>query len=147
MPLKRKKSRGGEEGGINMTPMIDVVFQMIIFFVTTAELERTSVDMTIKLALAPHGPAVEKKDPRTIVVDVDRKGRIKIARVRFSLPALKSVMRKAVAQYGQTIPVVIRGDAATKHEDIKRVMDACTAAGLWRVKFAAIKDAAAPVSN
>ena len=129
-----------EEPGMNMTPMIDVVFQLIIFFVTTVDLQSKAMDTKLRLAMAPHGPAVEKKDPREIVVDVSPEGRISIARVYLSTAVLKSVLRKAVAEYGQTIPIIIRGDAKAKHEDIKGVMDACAAAGLWKVKFAALKE-------
>lgn len=143
--MARKHKRLSEEGGINMTPMIDVVFQMIIFFVCTAELERKQFDEKIKLAMSPNGPPVEQKDPRTITVEVTKDGAIKIARQRYSYPAFQSVLRKAVRQYGQTIPVVIRGDAQTKHEDIRRVMDICAGAGLWKVKFAAVKEQAAVV--
>lgn len=131
-----------DEPAMNMTPMIDVVFQLIIFFVTTVDLENKALDTKLKLAMSPHGPAVEKKDPRTIMVDVDDKGVISIARVRMSATVLRSVLRKAVGEYGQTIPVVIRGDARTNHQDVKAVMDACAAAGLWKVKFAAVKEKA-----
>jgi biopolymer transport protein ExbD len=131
-----------EEAGMNMTPMIDVVFQLIIFFVTTVDLQSKALDTKIRLAMAPHGPVVEKKDPREIVVDVEGDGRISIARVYMSQAVLKSVLRKAVGEYGQTIPIIIRGDGKAKHEDIKAVMDACKAAGLWKVKFAAIKEQA-----
>jgi biopolymer transport protein ExbD len=129
-----------EEPGMNMTPMIDVVFQLIIFFVTTVDLQSKAIDTKLRLAMAPHGPAVEKKDPREIVVDVNPDGRISIARVYMSPAVLKSILRKAVAEYGQTIPIIIRGDAKAKHEDIKGVMDACASAGLWKVKFAAMKE-------
>lgn len=131
-----------EEMAINMTPMIDVVFQLIIFFITTVDMENKALETKIKMAMAPHGPVVEKKDPRTIMVDVDDKGKISIAHVGMSPAVLKQVLRKAVADYGSNIPVVIRGDSKTRHEDIKTVMDACAAAGLWKVKFAAIKEKA-----
>jgi len=131
-----------EEPGINMTPMIDVVFQLIIFFVTTVDLEAKAIDENLKMAMSPHGVAVEKKDPRTIFVDVDANGRISIARVFMSPPMLRLILRKAVAEQGQTIPVVIQGDGRTKHKDIKAVMDSCAAAGLWKVKFAAKKEEA-----
>ncbi len=131
-----------EEMVVNMTPMIDVVFQLIIFFITTAEMENKALETKVRMALSPHGPLVEKKDPRTIMVDVDSKGQVSIAHVRMSIPVLTSVLRKAVGEYGQTTPVVIRGDAKTQHEYIKSVMDACAAAGLWKVKFAAIKELA-----
>jgi biopolymer transport protein ExbD len=122
--------------------MIDVVFQMIIFFVCTADLDRKAFDEKIRLALSPHGPAVEEKDPRTITVEIDKKGTIKLARVPVSYSVFTKILRKAVAEYGQTTPVVIRADAKTKHEDVKKVMDACSAAGLWKVKFAATKEKA-----
>ena len=59
-----------------------------------------------------------------------------------SIGVLKSILKKTVHEQGQTIPVVIRGDGKTNHEDIKAVMDACAAAGLWKVKFAALKEKA-----
>jgi biopolymer transport protein ExbD len=144
--MRGKKGRGAgsgeDDGGIAMTPMIDIVFQMIIFFVCTADMDRKAFDEKIRLALSPHGPQVEKKDPRTITIEVDAKGQMKIMRRPMAYGTVKKILRKAVAEYGQTTPVVIRGDANTKHEDIKNVMDLCAAAGLWKVKFAATKEQA-----
>lgn len=131
-----------EEPGVNMTPMIDVVFQLIIFFVCTADMQQKAIDESIKLAMAPHAKPVETKDPREVVIEVDGKGRISIARTYMSPEYLYTIMRKAVADHGQSTPVVIRGDGLTRHDAIKQVMDACTKAGLWKVKFAAVKEAA-----
>ena len=141
--MARKKRIGQvDEGGINMTPMIDIVFQMIIFFVCTAEMDRQAFDEKIRLAMSPHGPQVEKKDPRTITIEVNGKGQMKIMRRPMSYGVVRKILRKAVSEYGQTIPVVIRGDGQTKHEDIKSVMDLCAGAGLWKIKFAATKEQA-----
>lgn len=130
-----------EGGGVNMTPMIDIVFQMIIFFVLTVEMERDMLDEQIRLAMSPHGPAVEQRDPRTVTIDVSTRGRLSIGRVPVSEEQLFNIMRRAVADHGQTTPVVIRGDIDTQHEMIKRAMDICTRAGLFKIKFAAIKEA------
>ncbi|MDD4736057.1 MAG: biopolymer transporter ExbD [Kiritimatiellae bacterium] len=128
---------------MNMTPMIDVVFQMIIFFVTTADMDRKAFDEKIRLALSPHGPAVEDKDPRTVTIEVDKNGRIQFGRgIYVSTDYLRAIMRKTVAEFGQTVPVVIRADGDAKHSDVKRVMDACSMAGLWKIKFAATKEQA-----
>jgi biopolymer transport protein ExbD len=137
---RKKRSHNTEEP--NMTPMIDVVFQMIIFFVCTVEMERQSLLDSIKLATSPHGPAVEQINPMTVKVDVDKDGKIYIARVPMSFPVFVQVMKKTVAQSGNQVPVVIRGDSFTRHKDIKAVMDACKGAGLWKVKFAAVKEEA-----
>lgn len=131
-----------EEMALNMTPMIDVVFQLIIFFIVTIAQQQKEIEMDLRLAMAPDGKAVERKDPRTINIDVDDEGRVYIARQRLTLPALRSIMRNAVARHSQTLPVVIRGDMKARHEYIRRVMDICSDAGLWRIKFAAIKEKA-----
>lgn len=135
-----KKPR--EEGGVNMTPMIDVVFQLIIFFVCTVELERQAIDESIRLSMAEHGPAVEQKDPREVVVEVDERGRISVARNYMNEIFLRNMLRNIVISHGQTTPVIIRAAGGAKHEDIRKVMDACAYAGLWKVSFAAIKEVA-----
>ncbi len=141
MAKNRQRSRVAEGGGINMTPMIDIVFQMIIFFVLTVEMERDALDERIRLAMSPHGPAVETRDPRTVTIDVNDRGHLSIGRVPVSPEQMFAIMRRTVAEYGQSTPVVIRGDMDVRHTNIQRAMDICTRAGLYRVSFAAIKEA------
>ena len=145
--MARKRRVKGEDGTINMTPMNDVVFQMIIFFVTTADLDRVAFDEKIRLALSPHGPAVEDKDPREVTIEISADGTIQLGRVPFSPEALRASMRKVVADWGQTVPVIIRADGETRHRDVKTVMDACSMAGIWKIKFAATKEEAAQPVN
>jgi biopolymer transport protein ExbD len=131
-----------EEGGVNMTPMIDVVFQLIIFFVTTVQLEQQAIDETIRLSMSPHGPAVEQKDPREVVVEVNDRGQISIARSYLGESTLRAILRKVVNDHGQTTPIIIRAAGGAKHEDVRKVMDAAAYAGLWKVSFAATKEVA-----
>ena len=135
-----------EESGVNMTPMIDVVFQLIIFFVCTAQLERQAIDESIRLSMSPNGPLVETKDPREVVIEIDDRGRISIARNYMNDLFLRNLLRNVVISHGQTTPVIIRASGKTKHEDVRKVMDACSYAGLWKVSFAATK-LAAPVAQ
>lgn len=131
---------------INMTAMIDVVFQLIIFFVCTVQLEQEAISEALRLPDAPHGPMIaEDKDPRTITIEVDDAGKIFIARTRLSDEKLRKVLRKTVYDYGErgpSIPVRIRADAAAHHTDVKRVLDACSSAGLYKISFVAVKDSA-----
>ena len=133
-------------GNINMTPMIDVVFQMIIFFVCTVQLEQEAISEWIRLPDSPNGPMIaEAKDPRTITIEVDDAGEVSIARTRLSEEKLQKVLTKTVADYGAagpSIPIRIRADAAAHHTDVKRVLDACTSAGLYKISFVATKDKA-----
>lgn len=127
---------------LDMTPMIDIVFQLIIFFVVTVDMQNKALETSVRMAMAPNGPVEEVKDPRTVVVDVDADGTISIMRTPLSEGQLLTILKKAVNTSGQSTPVVIRGDLAAKHEVIKRVMDVCGKAGLWKLRFAALKEKA-----
>ena len=130
---------------VNMTPMIDVVFQMIIFFVCTVQLEKEAISEFIQLPDSPNGAAVtEAKDPRTITIEVDDRGRVFIARTPLSEAKLRQILKKTVIDYGSlgaSIPIRIRAAGGAKHTHVKRVLDACSAAGLYKISFVAVKDA------
>ncbi|VGO17021.1 Biopolymer transport protein ExbD [Pontiella desulfatans] len=141
--MRRSFQKGGN-GGINMTPMIDVVFQMIIFFVCTAQLEQEMFSEFINLPDSPNAPSMaQEKDPRTITIEVDEKGKVSIARTALTMARLRSVLNKTVADYGKhgiTIPILIRADAGVQHSHVKNVMDICTSSGLYKIAFVAVKD-------
>lgn len=124
----------------NLVAMIDVVFQLIIFFVCTTNLQNKAIDDRIQLAIAPHGQPVERKDPREINIDVDGHGQIYLAHSPITPSLLRTIIGKAAAEYGQDVPIIIRGDGAARHSAIQTVMNACTEAGVYRIKFAALKE-------
>jgi biopolymer transport protein ExbD len=138
MRMMRKREEDYFNG--NLTAMIDVVFQLIIFFVATVHLQDDAIDARIKLAIAPHGRAAEEKNPLQVCIDVDNHGRISIGRAPLTSQMLYAVMVKIHNECKQDVPIVIRGDARAKHSDIRKAMDACTAAGNWRIKFSAVKE-------
>ena len=123
----------------NLTAMIDVVFQLIIFFVCTTNMQNT-IDPRVTLAIGPHGKPISQKDPREVKIDIDPQGHIYIARTLIGKNLLHSIVKKAVAEYGQDVPIVIRGDGRTKHSAIDAAMNACTEAGVYRIKFAVLKE-------
>ena len=63
-----------------------------------------------------------------------------IGHMRFTPDSLTALLRQAVGQYGPSTPVQIRADRETEHESVRRVMDACGRAGVWRVSFVAVKE-------
>lgn len=130
------------EAELDMTPMIDVVFQLIIFFITAVDMESKALETKVRMAMSPHGPVEEVKDPRTVVLDVDDQGVVSIMRTPLSDAQLYTVLRNAAMSSGQTTPVVIRADSEAKHEQVKRVMDIIGKAGLWKIRFAALKEKA-----
>ena len=114
-----------DEMSTDMTPMIDMVFQLMIFFIVTIKMDQDQINEEI-----------------TIIIEVDQRGRISLGGTFMRPGLLKAILQGAVSKTGFGIPILIRGDKATPHQDIRRVMDICSDVGLWRVQFAAIqKDA------
>jgi biopolymer transport protein ExbD len=133
-----------EMPGVNMTAMIDIVFQLVIFFILTAKMQEQTFDASVRMAMSPHGKAVQAKDPREITICVDMKGRITINRTVLAPDTLHKILQKAVSEYGRQTPVVIAADEKTPHAFVRRVMDICTQpdVGIWKLKFAALKERA-----
>lgn len=136
---KRKRPPDSE---LDMTPMIDVVFQLIIFFVTTIDMENKALETNVRMAMSPNGPVEEKKDPRTVTVDVEKDGTIKIGKTALSTGQLLTILKNARIASGATTPVVIRADSVVEHRHVYEVMRACGSAGLWKIRFAALKEKA-----
>ena len=82
----------------------------------------------------------KEKNPLQVCIDVDSHGRISIGRAPLTAQMLYTVMLKIHNECKQDVPIVIRGDARAKHSDIRKAMDACTAAGNYRIKFSALKE-------
>ena len=141
---KRRSSDGGE---MNMTPMIDVVFQLIIFFVVTLKMSKEE-NKDIDLENGKNGETItaDNMPVQTLTIEVARRhkilaphGRISINNATMSLSQLDAVLKKRYAKFG-SFPVLIRADKDAIHEDVRKVMDRCTANGVWKVGFVAVQD-------
>lgn len=130
-----------EECAMDMTPMIDVVFQLIIFFVVTLKMT-SDVNPDIILEEGKNGETLTQDNlpPTTLEIEVDRWGNISIHNARMTEPQLLNIVRSRVNRHGNEFPVLIRADKRAKHQFVKRVMDVCTYAGLWRLSFVAIQE-------
>ncbi len=124
---------------VNLTPMIDIVFQMIIFFVTTVDLDKDKFDKEMVIPEAPHTREA-KPEPSTIYIQVKKNGTVWIGSTPLPNDAfLFGMLKKAMSIHGQNIPVVIHGDGRAEHRHVRRVMDVVAKTGIWRINFSAIQ--------
>ena len=123
---------------LDMTPMIDVVFELIIFFVVTLT-QCQAKDETIKLEDGRHGIELtpEELPPSHMVVDVARTGRISMGDITMTPEQVGQRVKERKRKFGE-FPVIIRADYRARHEAVARVMNACTANGIWKISFMAI---------
>ena len=132
------KKRADDSLETNMTPMIDVTFQLIIFFVVNAAQQRELIDHSLELAQAKNVPAVTKPDPKTVTLNLKKDGTVNIALTDYSMSDLKGYMKQQVGQYGNNIPVVIRCDGKALYRDVDKVVEVLGRCGLFKIRIAAI---------
>ena len=142
------RARNQEGCELNMTPMIDVVFQLIIFFIVTITMTENRNE-EIRLEKAIHGEVIDgkqKSSPLTFVIEVDRKGRVSINGFPTTFEQLRNNLDYRRRKY-DVFPVMIRADSRTQHRHVAHVMGICTELGIGRVSFVAIKDPRTPESK
>jgi biopolymer transport protein ExbD len=136
-----------ENPQLDMTPMIDVVFELIIFFVVTLT-EAQKKDETIELEDGQHGIVLtpEELPPTHMQIDIasrDKsgktipKGRITMGDREITPDEIGRRVKERMRKIGE-FPVLIRADFAVPHYAVARVMNACTANGIWKISFVAI---------
>ncbi|MGN0853463.1 MAG: ExbD/TolR family protein [Kiritimatiellia bacterium] len=135
------KKPKNEDASLDMTPMIDVVFQLIIFFVVTLKMSDDK-DSTIKLEDGKHGIVLTQDElpPSQLTIDVARSGRVSLSNITLTDAMLASKIKERKARYGTDFPCMIRADYRAKHRDVARVMNICAACGVWKLSFVAIQE-------
>lgn len=132
MNFKRSESDSQE---INITPLIDVVFILLIFFMVTTTFQREA-ELAINLPQASKEPKKQKQQPFEIVINAQ--GQFFVGGqelVNNHIETLKRALQKvAVGQKDK--PLVIRADANTPHQFVVTAMDAAAQLGLARLSIA-----------
>ena len=121
-----------DEAQIDMTPMLDVVFIMLIFFIVTASfVKEAGIDVN-----RPEAATAVKKDRANILIAISDKGEIWINKRRIDVRAVQANIERLHAENPQGT-VVIQADKKATTETLIKVMDASRAAGVYDVSIAA----------
>ncbi|MEZ6092769.1 MAG: biopolymer transporter ExbD [Pirellulaceae bacterium] len=134
MPLKTQRD---DQIAINMTPMIDIVFLLIIFFMVGtkfSEIDQQERDISLSVPqVSDAEPLVNSPEKR--IINVFQDGSIALDNERISLSALQATLIDAKAQYPAT-GVVVRGDAQSLYQHVAEVIDSCRKAKIEDLNIA-----------
>ena len=127
-----------EQPDINLTPLIDVVFLLLIFFMVSTTFDRHA---KLKVELPEASAKTEQQLEDPVVLSIDAKGNYFIDDrqvVNTQLETLKIALQKTVADK-KDVSLVLRADAKTPHQSVVRAMDAASQLGLTRLSIATIE--------
>lgn len=143
MPLK---SDTLEEPQLNLTPMIDVVFLLIIFFMVGARFTEEAHEQQFDVELPTASPVqAMSRTPDPLIVSVARTGRIVLNNQELTLEQLVAELKLAKEKYADQA-VLIRGDGEGQYQAVVDVMNACHQLQIRKFSLAFQPRAAAPNS-
>ena len=126
---------------MDLTPMIDVVFQLIIFFVLVTEMAQAELEV-LELPTADQA-APDKLGRQPLILNVTRGGEIKYRRRELNRQQLFKLLKtEAQLERDPTNPrlsaraVLIRGDVEAEYRYVQMIMQMCAAVGIWKLELA-----------
>ncbi|MCY4427418.1 MAG: biopolymer transporter ExbD [Halieaceae bacterium] len=127
-----------QEAGVNLTPLIDVVFLLLIFFMVSTTFVKTA---RLQIELPEAAAATTVDEPEQIEILIDESGRYRVNSRQLAnsgLAALKSAISQE-ARGDTSIPLLITADALTRHQAVVRAMDAAGQLGFVHLGIATIQ--------
>lgn len=134
-----KKNRA-EELELNLTPLIDVVFLLLIFFMVTTTFDR---ETQLKIEL-PQASGELKKAKKMLDVSIDAKGRFFVNEaevINTDIETIKKALSQA-AEGNEKPPILINADGNASHQSVVKVLDAASQLGFVNITFAASQPSA-----
>jgi len=130
--VRRRRSKSQDEDEVNLTPMLDVVFILLIFFIVTASFVKESgIDID-----RPAAATAVRKERGNILVAITPTGQIWIDRRQVDVRAVRANIERLHAENPQGA-VVIQADRESKNGLLVEVMDAAKLAGVENISIAA----------
>ena len=129
----RRKSRANDEAEINITPMLDIVFIMLIFFIVTTSFVKEEGLEVSRPSNSPPKEIVKKKGP--IVVKIDANGNISMKGRMLERKAVEANLEREKAEKpGSPLIIAAHPDADT--DALVIILDAAEAVGVGSVSVA-----------
>ena len=134
----RVSSGSRRELQVNMTPMIDVVFLLIIFFLVSSHLARQEAQLPLPLPSAESGQELDSQRQR-VVVNLSRQGELFLSGRQVSRPELLRRLQHEVNRSGPDLEVRIRSDREVAFQFVQPILTAVSQAGVGNVTFAVVR--------
>jgi len=122
---------------MQLAPMIDILFLLLAFFITSWQFTQSETELNISVPTAQEG-ADPKRSRGEIIINVAPDGVIKVEGVQLDIGQLRTKLAE-IAKLYQNQPVRIRGDGQVPYQRIVEVIDTCQKAGIWNISFATQK--------
>lgn len=132
--MKFSVERKSRAPTLALTSMLDVIFLLLCFFVTSSVFSQWESEISIQL---PSAKSSEEPDrlPGEIIANIARDGSVRVNGAEISLVQLGDKLAQ-IARFYPGQAVIIRADKETSYESLVAVIDVCRSAGVWNFSLA-----------
>ncbi len=132
------RPRMATEASFDLTPMIDVVLLLIIFFTLTSQFAKTQLQ---PLDLPKEkGAKFDSTQQSTVYVDLRSDGRVSVLGVESDVSSVSKMVQGEVRRYGEGLDLVIRAERNCPSQHLNRLADALAGVGVRSWKLATAGD-------
>ena len=132
-PPEHLKPQGGR---LNLTPMIDVVFLLIIFFIVSNNMIQQDQAIAVDLPVAETGILPQEQQTKRLTVTVSTQGTLFLGTEIVDLERLRRIMTEARRDWGEEAEIQIRSDKNEHFGTIRPIMRMAAESGILNVSFA-----------
>lgn len=123
---------------IQMAPLIDIVFLLLIFFMSASIFYQLETEINITVPTANEATET-RRTPGEIIINVRKDGTVVVNQRQLNYDELKRMLTR-ISQLYKGQPVIIRADRKTYHENVVKILDICAGADIWNVSFATMEE-------
>lgn len=138
-----RKQHSIEPTPMQLAPLVDVLFLLVIFFAVTQHYARHETLMDVSVPAAETGQDKPARPVGEIIVNIKKEGEIVVNGQTLTEGELLVKLRNIAAIYKDQA-VILRGDVAAAYDHVIKVLDTCQKAGIWNIAFATVKPEDAP---
>lgn len=139
MRITSHRSRVEKSGTVvYMAPLIDIIFLLLIFFMSAAIFYQLESELNISVPSAQESTQAPRLAGE-VIINIRQDGVVVVNQRQMDEKALGQMLNR-IGQVYTDQAVIIRADKNTYHKHVIRVLDKCASAGIWNISFATIKE-------
>jgi len=138
--MSRAKPKACLPAAVDITPLIDIVFLLLVFFMSIWQAAHMEVQAELVLPLAKHGDPRQQQDRDRLVVNIDQAGECYVSNRKLTPEQLAALLAEEarrsldVEGFAQR-PVIIRADGSRPWSEVRDIMALCRKNSIWKLSL------------
>lgn len=129
-----RKNRRNAPPTVQMASLMDVVFLLLCFFITSSVFSQWETEVSIALPTAQNA-TIPGRMPGEVILNLNAQGEVTVNGQALTLDDVKARLAR-IAEYYPGQAVVVRADKTVPYEKLMALIDACRSAGVWNFSLA-----------